>query len=96
MDSDSDSPFNYSWPSFPKMRMRKKMGKKGDTESFCARSLWEIQKYGRTGAQSCITEFYFVFIACLNSQQSHFNFTDVLLIRLQRSTDISQNVRNRG
>jgi len=29
MDSDSDSPFNYSWPSFPKMRMRKKTGKKG-------------------------------------------------------------------
>lgn len=29
MDSDSDSPFNYSWPSFPKMRMRRKMGKKG-------------------------------------------------------------------
>lgn len=31
MDSDSDSPFNYSWPSFPKMRMRRKMGKKGKT-----------------------------------------------------------------
>ncbi|KAJ0068079.1 hypothetical protein NL108_015557 [Boleophthalmus pectinirostris] len=28
MDSDSDSPFNYSWPSFPKMRMRKRTGKK--------------------------------------------------------------------
>ncbi|TNN23333.1 hypothetical protein EYF80_066548 [Liparis tanakae] len=28
MDSDSDSPFNYSWPSFPKMKMRKKTGKK--------------------------------------------------------------------
>ena len=32
MDSDSDSPFNYSWPSFPKMRMRRKTGKKGNTE----------------------------------------------------------------
>lgn len=31
MDSDSDCPFNYSWPSFPKMRMRRKMGKKGNT-----------------------------------------------------------------
>uniref|UniRef100_A0A3B4VL09 Phorbol-ester/DAG-type domain-containing protein n=1 Tax=Seriola dumerili TaxID=41447 RepID=A0A3B4VL09_SERDU len=30
MDSDSDSPFNYSWPSFPKMRMRRKTGKKGN------------------------------------------------------------------
>lgn len=29
MDSDSDSPFNYSWPSFPKMRMRRKTDKKG-------------------------------------------------------------------
>lgn len=32
MDSDSDSPFNYSWPSFPKMRMRRKTGKKGNTD----------------------------------------------------------------
>ncbi|KAM5264266.1 rho guanine nucleotide exchange factor 28 [Ctenodactylus gundi] len=24
MDSDSDSPFNYSWPSFPKMRIRRR------------------------------------------------------------------------
>lgn len=32
MDSDSDCPFNYSWPSFPKMRMRRKMAKKGN---FC-------------------------------------------------------------
>ncbi|GAA6226441.1 rho guanine nucleotide exchange factor 28-like [Lates japonicus] len=33
MDSDSDSPFNYSWPSFPKMRMRRKMGKKEKSQS---------------------------------------------------------------
>ncbi|XP_042343781.1 rho guanine nucleotide exchange factor 28-like isoform X8 [Plectropomus leopardus] len=33
MDSDSDSPFNYSWPSFPKMRMRKKTGKKEKSRS---------------------------------------------------------------
>ncbi|CAN9513011.1 unnamed protein product [Ophioblennius macclurei] len=33
MDSDSDSPFNYSWPSFPKMRMRRKTGKKEKTQS---------------------------------------------------------------
>ncbi|XP_029296158.1 LOW QUALITY PROTEIN: rho guanine nucleotide exchange factor 28-like [Cottoperca gobio] len=33
MDSDSDSPFNYSWPSFPKMRMRKKTGKKEKSQS---------------------------------------------------------------
>uniref|UniRef100_A0A3Q3NCS1 Uncharacterized protein n=1 Tax=Labrus bergylta TaxID=56723 RepID=A0A3Q3NCS1_9LABR len=33
MDSDSDSPFNYSWPSFPKMRMRRKMGKKDNKKS---------------------------------------------------------------
>lgn len=26
MDSDSDSPFNYSWPSFPKMRICRKKG----------------------------------------------------------------------
>lgn len=34
MDSDSDSPFNYSWPSFPKMRMQRKTGKKGNTVQF--------------------------------------------------------------
>ncbi|KAK0142547.1 hypothetical protein N1851_019522 [Merluccius polli] len=28
MDSDSDSPFNYSWPSFPKMRIRRRTEKK--------------------------------------------------------------------
>ncbi|TMS04037.1 Rho guanine nucleotide exchange factor 28 [Larimichthys crocea] len=33
MDSDSDSPFNYSWPSFPKMRMRRKTGKKEKNQS---------------------------------------------------------------
>lgn len=33
MDSDSDSPFNYSWPSFPKMRMRKKTGRKEKGQS---------------------------------------------------------------
>ncbi|XP_039659465.1 rho guanine nucleotide exchange factor 28-like isoform X6 [Perca fluviatilis] len=33
MDSDSDSPFNYSWPSFPKMRMCKKTGKKEKSQS---------------------------------------------------------------
>ncbi|XP_034728858.1 rho guanine nucleotide exchange factor 28-like isoform X5 [Etheostoma cragini] len=33
MDSDSDSPFNYSWPSFPKMRMLKKTGKKEKSQS---------------------------------------------------------------
>ncbi|XP_046521566.1 rho guanine nucleotide exchange factor 28 isoform X15 [Equus quagga] len=27
MDSDSDSPFNYSWPSFPKMRIRRRASK---------------------------------------------------------------------
>ncbi|XP_058238662.1 rho guanine nucleotide exchange factor 28 isoform X6 [Hemibagrus wyckioides] len=27
MDSDSDSPFNYSWPSFPKMRLLKRRTK---------------------------------------------------------------------
>ncbi|XP_041101852.1 rho guanine nucleotide exchange factor 28-like isoform X7 [Polyodon spathula] len=27
MDSDSDSPFNYSWPSFPKMRIRRRSSK---------------------------------------------------------------------
>ncbi|XP_003461966.1 rho guanine nucleotide exchange factor 28 isoform X4 [Cavia porcellus] len=29
MDSDSDSPFNYSWPSFPKMRIRRRASKQG-------------------------------------------------------------------
>ncbi|MBN3320922.1 ARG28 factor, partial [Atractosteus spatula] len=29
MDSDSDSPFNYSWPSFPKMRIRRRSSKQG-------------------------------------------------------------------
>ncbi|XP_077456768.1 rho guanine nucleotide exchange factor 28 isoform X7 [Stigmatopora argus] len=33
MDSDSDSPFNYSWPSFPRMRMRKNSGKKEKSQS---------------------------------------------------------------
>uniref|UniRef100_A0A3B3I260 Phorbol-ester/DAG-type domain-containing protein n=1 Tax=Oryzias latipes TaxID=8090 RepID=A0A3B3I260_ORYLA len=33
MDSDSDSPFNYSWPSFPKMRMRRKTDKKEKSPS---------------------------------------------------------------
>uniref|UniRef100_A0A3Q2YRU2 Phorbol-ester/DAG-type domain-containing protein n=1 Tax=Hippocampus comes TaxID=109280 RepID=A0A3Q2YRU2_HIPCM len=33
MDSDSDSPFNYSWPSFPRMRMRKSSGKKEKSQS---------------------------------------------------------------
>uniref|UniRef100_A0A2K5DAU3 Rho guanine nucleotide exchange factor 28 n=1 Tax=Aotus nancymaae TaxID=37293 RepID=A0A2K5DAU3_AOTNA len=27
MDSDSDSPFNYSWPSFPKMKIRRRASK---------------------------------------------------------------------
>ncbi|XP_014635100.1 PREDICTED: rho guanine nucleotide exchange factor 28 [Ceratotherium simum simum] len=27
MDSDSDPPFNYSWPSFPKMRIRRRASK---------------------------------------------------------------------
>ncbi|XP_025244842.1 rho guanine nucleotide exchange factor 28 isoform X2 [Theropithecus gelada] len=27
MDSDSDSPFNYSWPSFPKMKIRRRTPK---------------------------------------------------------------------
>lgn len=30
MDSDSDSPFNYSWPSFPKMRVLKRRTKPGN------------------------------------------------------------------
>lgn len=30
MDSDSDSPFNYSWPSFPKMRILKRRTKPGN------------------------------------------------------------------
>lgn len=29
MDSDSDSPFNYSWPSLPKMRIRRRASKPG-------------------------------------------------------------------
>lgn len=29
MDSDSDSPFNYSWPSFPKMKIRRRASKQG-------------------------------------------------------------------
>lgn len=29
MDSDSDSPFNYSWPSLPKMRIRRRGTKQG-------------------------------------------------------------------
>ncbi|XP_056152814.1 rho guanine nucleotide exchange factor 28 isoform X2 [Lampris incognitus] len=33
MDSDSDSPFNYSWPSFPKMRIRRKTGQKVKSQS---------------------------------------------------------------
>ncbi|XP_029578093.1 rho guanine nucleotide exchange factor 28 [Salmo trutta] len=33
MDSYSDSPFNYSWPSFPKMRIRKKMDKQEKSQS---------------------------------------------------------------
>ncbi|XP_038854803.1 rho guanine nucleotide exchange factor 28-like [Salvelinus namaycush] len=33
MDSYSDSPFNYSWPSFPKTRIRKKMDKQEKSQS---------------------------------------------------------------
>ncbi|KAM6965456.1 rho guanine nucleotide exchange factor 28-like [Aplochiton taeniatus] len=33
MDSDSDSPFNYSWPSFPKMRIRRKTSKQEKSQS---------------------------------------------------------------
>ncbi|XP_038133207.1 rho guanine nucleotide exchange factor 28-like isoform X1 [Cyprinodon tularosa] len=33
MDSDSDSPFNYSWPSFPRMKICRKMGKKEKSQS---------------------------------------------------------------
>ncbi|KAM4746694.1 rho guanine nucleotide exchange factor 28-like isoform 2-T2 [Anableps anableps] len=33
MDSDSDSPFNYSWPSFPRMRICRKTGKKEKSQS---------------------------------------------------------------
>ncbi|XP_075397283.1 rho guanine nucleotide exchange factor 28 isoform X2 [Tenrec ecaudatus] len=29
MDSDSDSPFNYSWPSFPKMKIRRRASRQG-------------------------------------------------------------------
>ena len=31
MDSDSDSPFNYSWPSFPKMKIRRRASKQGSS-----------------------------------------------------------------
>ncbi|KAG9353692.1 hypothetical protein JZ751_011814, partial [Albula glossodonta] len=33
MDSDSDSPFNYSWPSFPKMRIRPRTSKQEKSQS---------------------------------------------------------------
>ncbi|XP_047238579.1 rho guanine nucleotide exchange factor 28-like isoform X4 [Girardinichthys multiradiatus] len=33
MDSDSESPFNYSWPSFPRMRICRKTGKKEKSQS---------------------------------------------------------------
>ncbi|XP_036836309.1 rho guanine nucleotide exchange factor 28 isoform X1 [Oncorhynchus mykiss] len=33
MDSYSDSPFNYSWPSFPKTRIHKKMDKQEKSQS---------------------------------------------------------------
>lgn len=29
MDSDSDSPFNYSWPSFPRMKIRRRASRQG-------------------------------------------------------------------
>lgn len=29
MDSDSDSPFNYSWPAFPKMKIRRRASRQG-------------------------------------------------------------------
>lgn len=32
MDSDSDSPFNYSWPSFPKMKIRRRASKQGRSQ----------------------------------------------------------------
>ncbi|XP_073440173.1 rho guanine nucleotide exchange factor 28 isoform X2 [Dendrobates tinctorius] len=33
MDSDSDSPFNYSWPSFPKMRIHRRTAKQEKSHS---------------------------------------------------------------
>ncbi|XP_035165917.1 rho guanine nucleotide exchange factor 28 isoform X6 [Oxyura jamaicensis] len=33
MDSDSDSPFNYSWPSLPKMRIRRRASKQEQRHS---------------------------------------------------------------
>ncbi|KAM4707162.1 rho guanine nucleotide exchange factor 28 [Discoglossus pictus] len=33
MDSDSDSPFNYSWPSFPKMRIQRRSSKQEKRDS---------------------------------------------------------------
>ncbi|XP_073535925.1 rho guanine nucleotide exchange factor 28 isoform X5 [Phyllobates terribilis] len=33
MDSDSDSPFNYSWPSFPKMRIHRRTTKQEKSHS---------------------------------------------------------------
>ncbi|XP_015704359.1 rho guanine nucleotide exchange factor 28 isoform X7 [Coturnix japonica] len=33
MDSDSDSPFNYSWPSLPKMRIRRRASKQAQRHS---------------------------------------------------------------
>ncbi|XP_065517471.1 rho guanine nucleotide exchange factor 28 isoform X1 [Lathamus discolor] len=33
MDSDSDSPFNYSWPSLPKMRIRRRASKPDQRQS---------------------------------------------------------------
>uniref|UniRef100_A0A8C3LW72 Rho guanine nucleotide exchange factor 28 n=1 Tax=Chrysolophus pictus TaxID=9089 RepID=A0A8C3LW72_CHRPC len=33
MDSDSDSPFNYSWPSLPKMRIRRRTSKQAQGQS---------------------------------------------------------------
>lgn len=33
MDSDSDSPLNYSWPSFPKMKTRRRAAKPGRPRS---------------------------------------------------------------
>ncbi|XP_068941055.1 rho guanine nucleotide exchange factor 28 isoform X5 [Petaurus breviceps papuanus] len=34
MDSDSDSPFNYSWPSFPKMKIRRRASRQERHHSF--------------------------------------------------------------
>ncbi|XP_067172533.1 rho guanine nucleotide exchange factor 28-like [Apteryx mantelli] len=33
MDSDSDSPFNYSWPSLPKMRIRRRASRQEQRHS---------------------------------------------------------------